>query len=67
MSDYVSRLKGVQSQIKRVDAERDALHMKRAKLIKEAKKSGMNNREVAKALGVFETTIYRIQKVGEES
>lgn len=67
MSDYAPRLKDVQSKIKALDEQRDALHTERAKLIREAKNAGMNNREVANALGVYETHVYRIQKSGGES
>lgn len=60
--DYTEALSRIQAEIREIDDARQKLHRRRAQLIREAKDRGLSNRQVAEALEIHETHVYRITK-----
>ena len=58
--NHVSNLQGIQQDIQRAKDEHKELVSKRSQIILEARKSGMTNREIALALDVHESHVYRM-------
>lgn len=61
-NNYLDMLSRMQAEIREADRARQELHQRRAQLIREAKDHGLTNKQVAEALGIHETHVYRITK-----
>lgn len=59
---HMEDLEKVQQDIKRSQVEMDELLKKRSRIILEARDGGLTNRQIAQALDVHESHVYRMIK-----